>query len=104
LKQNSIALEKYNALENQLIEDVKMVIEKRDTIELGRLIKRNHKLLFDELPSIFPPEIEIIQTEAEKLVDVLGFRTTGCGFGGNTITLIKESAIQFYKNICPNHL
>lgn len=96
LKQNSNALERFIELENQLIEEAKTAIEKRDTIELGRLINRNHKLLCDELPSIIPPEIEIMQTEAEKFDDVLGFRMTGCGFGGNTITLIKESAIQKY--------
>jgi len=96
LKQNSNALEKYIELENQLIEQAKTAIEKRDTIELGKLINRNHKLLCDELPSIIPPEIEIMQTEAEKSDDVLGFRMAGCGFGGNTITLIKESAIHTY--------
>ena len=96
LKQNSNALEKYIQLENQLLVEAKTAIEKRDTIELGRLINRNHKLLCDELPSIIPPEIEIMQTEAEKSVDVLGFRMAGCGFGGNTITLIKESAIHTY--------
>jgi galactokinase len=96
LKQNSNALEKYIELENQLIEQAKTAIEKRDTIELGKLINRNHKLLCDELPSIIPPEIEIMKTEAEKSDDVLGFRMAGCGFGGNTITLIKESAIHNY--------
>ncbi|MBV5342635.1 hypothetical protein JZU68_03145, partial [bacterium] len=72
LKQNSNALEKYIELENQLIEQAKTAIEKRDTIELGKLINRNHKLLCDELPSIIPPEIEIMKTEAEKSDDVLG--------------------------------
>ncbi len=96
LIQNSNALEKYIELENQLIEEAKTAMEKRDTIELGKLINRNHKLLCDELPSIIPPEIEIMQTEAEKSDDVLGFRMAGCGFGGNTITLIKESAIHTY--------
>ena len=96
LKQNSNALEKYIELENQLIEEAKTAIEKRDTIDLGKLINRNHKLLREELPSIIPPEIEIMQTEAKKSNDVLGFRMTGCGFGGNTITLIKESAIHTY--------
>jgi len=96
MKQNSIALEKYNTLENQLIEEAKTAIEKQDTIQLGKLINQNHRLLHEELPSIIPPEIEIIQAEAEKFVDVLGFRATGCGFGGNTITLIKEYAIHNY--------
>ncbi len=96
LKQNSNALEKYNALENQLLEKAKTVIEQQDTIEIGKLINKNHRLLREELPSIIPPEIEIMQAEAEKIVDVLGFRATGCGFGGNTITLIKESAIHNY--------
>ena len=79
LKQNSNALEKYNALENQLIVEAKTAIEKQDTIVLGKLINQNHRLLREELPSIIPPEIEIMKTEAEKSVDVLGFRMTGCG-------------------------
>ncbi len=97
LRQNSNALEKYSALENQLIDEAKTAIEQRNTIELGKLINQNHRLLREDLPSIIPPEIEIMQAEAEKSNDVLGFRATGCGFGGNTITLIKESAIMSNK-------
>jgi galactokinase len=96
LKQNSNALERYILLEKQLIEEAKTAIEKQNTIKIGTLINQNHRLLREELPSIIPPEIEIMQAEAEKSDDVLGFRMAGCGFGGNTITLIKESAIHTY--------
>jgi galactokinase len=52
-------------------------------------------LLHDVL-EIVPPEIDIMVTEARKISGILGSRMTGCGFGGSTISLIKEESIHTF--------
>jgi len=95
IKENSLLVEEFLSLENQLTQDALTAYEQCDIAEIGRLIKRNHQILRDKL-QVVPPEIELMIADAEKTEGVLGMRMTGCGFGGNTITLINESAIPAF--------
>jgi|GEM_PF-2271165 len=97
-KENSKLIENYLPLENELTEKALKAIEQRNAAELGQLLTRNH-ILFREQLNIVTPEIELIIAEAEKTDGVLGMRMTGCGFGGNTITLIKEPAIPAFVEL-----
>jgi galactokinase len=95
IKENSKLIENYLPLENELTQNALKAIEQQNVAELGKLLTQNHILLREQL-KIVPPEIELIIAEAEKTDGVLGMRMTGCGFGGNTITLIKESSIPAF--------
>jgi len=95
IKEKSSLVDEYLFLENQLTRDALIINVLADTAALGWLINRNHQILRDKL-QLVPTEIELIIAEAEKTDGVLGMRMTGCGFGGNTITLIKESAIPAF--------
>jgi len=94
-KENSKLIENYLPSENELTQNALKAIEQQNVAELGKLLTQNHILLREQL-TIVPPEIELIIAEAEKTDGVLGMRMTGCGFGGNTITFIKESAIPAF--------
>jgi galactokinase len=94
-KENGKLIENYLPLENELTQNALTAIEQQNAAELGQLLNQNHILLREQL-KIVPPEIELIIAEAEKTDGVLGMRMTGCGFGGNTITLIKKSAIPAF--------
>jgi len=87
--------EQYIVSEKLLIEESLAAIKSENIIEIGRLINENHILLRDVL-EIVPPEIDIMLTEASKIDGVLASRMTGCGFGGSTISLIKEEAIHTF--------
>lgn len=92
---NKSKWEQYIASEKLLIEESLVAIKSENIIEIGRLINENHILLRDVL-EIVPPEIDIVVTEARKINGVLASRMTGCGFGGSTISLIKEEAINIF--------
>ena len=92
---NKSKWEQYIASEQLLIDESLVAIKSENIIEIGRLINENHILLCDVL-EIVPPEIDIMVTEARKINGVLGSRMTGCGFGGSTISLIKEEAINTF--------
>jgi len=94
-KENRSLVEEYLSLENKLTQDALIIFVLAYTAALGRLINRNYQILRDKL-HVVPPEIELMIADAQKIEGVLGIRMTGCGFGGNTIALIKESAIPVY--------
>jgi len=92
---NKSKWEQYIDSEKLLIEESLVAIKSENIAEFGELINENHILLRDVLV-IVPPEIDIMLTEARKISGVLGSRMTGCGFGGSTISLIKEDAIHTF--------
>ncbi len=44
-------------------------------------------------------ELDILVEEARKIPSVLGSRMTGAGFGGCTVSLVKESEIESFMNL-----
>jgi len=92
---NKSKWEQYIDSEKLLIEESLVAIKSENITEFGRLINENHILLRDVL-EIVPPEIDIMVTEASKIDGVLASRMTGCGFGGSTISLIKNDAINTF--------
>lgn len=95
LTKNKSKWEQYIAFEKLLIEESLVTIKSENLTKFGEFINKNHILLRDIL-EIVPPEIDIMVTEARKMDCVLASRMTGCGFGGSTISLIKEEAINTF--------
>ena len=77
-------------------EDAKIAIKKNDMAALGRLMNRSHESLRDNF-EVSCPEIDWLVKRAQEVEGVYGSKITGTGFGGCTITLLKNSAIDRYR-------
>ena len=61
----------------------------------GQLMNASHNSLRDNL-EIVTPEVDAMVAEALKIDGVIGSRMAGCGFGGCTISLVKDEAIDLF--------
>lgn len=64
--------------------------------EFGRLMNASHVSLRDDF-EVSCAELDILAEEAWKVPGVLGSRMTGGGFGGCTVSIVKEEAIPDFK-------
>ncbi|MEW5816110.1 MAG: galactokinase [Spirochaetota bacterium] len=83
--------------ENQRVLDAKTAILEGDLVAYGKLLNRSHESLRDNY-EVSCPELDWLVKRAWELDGVLGSRMTGAGFGGCTITLIKDQAIEAYND------
>ena len=66
-------------------------------IELfGKLMTESHVSLRD-LYEVTGDELDTLASEAWKISGVLGSRMTGAGFGGSTVSIVKEEAVDEFK-------
>jgi len=66
-------------------------------IELfGKLMTESHVSLRD-LYEVTGEELDTLASEAWKIPGVLGSRMTGAGFGGSTVSIVKEEAVEEFK-------
>ena len=70
-------------------------LKEADLVSFGQLMNASHNSLCDNL-DIVSPEVDRMVTEAWKIEGVIGSRMAGCGFGGCTISLVKEEAIDIF--------
>jgi len=82
--------------ENQRVYDAVEMLKKKDYPALGKILNRSHESLRD-LYEVSCPEIDWLVKRAWETDGVYGSRMTGIGFGGCTITLIRERAIPEYR-------
>ena len=73
-------------------------------IELfGKLMNESHDSLRD-LYEVTGIELDTLVDEARKIDGVLGSRMTGAGFGGSTVSIVREEAIdEFCKKVTKNY-
>ena len=73
-------------------------------IELfGQLMNESHDSLRD-LYEVTGIELDTLVDEARKIPGVLGSRMTGAGFGGSTVSIVKEEAVdQFREKVTKNY-
>ena len=70
---------------------------KEGDIELfGKLMNASHVSLRDDY-EVTGPELDTMAEEAWKIEGVIGSRMTGGGFGGCTVSLVKDEAIEEFK-------
>ncbi len=67
-----------------------------DTPLFGKLMTESHVSLRD-LYEVTGDELDTLAAEAWKIPGVLGSRMTGAGFGGSTVSIIKEEAVDEFK-------
>lgn len=66
-----------------------------DIYEFGRLMNGSHDSLQYDY-EVTCPELDFVVEEGRKIPGVLGIRMTGAGFGGCTVAIIKDEAIDEY--------
>ena len=82
--------------ENEMTISGKAALLKKDAVAFGKIMTRSHESLRDYY-EVSCPEIDWLVKRACEIPGVLGSRMTGTGFGGCTVSLMKESALPEYQ-------
>ncbi|MCF8226990.1 MAG: galactokinase [Bacteroidales bacterium] len=74
-----------------------------DIEEFGKLMNASHDSLRDDY-EVTGKELDILVNEARKIPGTIGSRMTGAGFGGCTVSLVKEDSIEeFIREVGNNY-
>ncbi len=84
---------KHAIYENQRTIDAVKCLKEGKIEEFGKLMNASHVSLRDDYETSCP-EADILAEEAWKLPDVLGSRITGGGFGGCTVSIVRENSLD----------
>lgn len=79
--------------EVQRTSDAVKALKAGDLTLFGKLMNASHASLRDDY-EVTGPELDCMAEEAWKIDGVIGSRMTGGGFGGCTVSLVKEEAID----------
>lgn len=107
--QESIPDEVLRKRARHVITEDKRVIEAKESLNsgdlqtFGRLMNESHDSLRDDY-QVTGTELDTLVEEARKVEGVLGSRMTGAGFGGCTVSLVREDRIeQFISQVQENY-
>lgn len=87
---------KHAVYENQRTIDAVKALKNNDIIMFGQLMNASHVSLRDDY-EVSCEEIDILVDAAWKIDGVIGSRITGGGFGGCTVSIVKNDAIDAFK-------
>lgn len=87
---------KHAVYENQRTLEAVKALERNDIEAFGRLMNESHVSLRDDY-AVSCPEIDYLTQTAWTIPGVIGSRITGGGFGGCSVSIIKNDAIEAYK-------
>jgi galactokinase len=79
-------------MENERVIQSVKVLKNNDLVTFGKLMNASHNSLRD-LYEVTGDELDTLVTEARKVEGVLGSRMTGAGFGGCTVSLVREDMV-----------
>ena len=71
-------------------------LKQNDIATFGKLMNESHVSLRDDY-AVSCPEIDDLTSWAWEIDGVVGSRITGGGFGGCTVSIIKEAAVDTYR-------
>lgn len=86
---------KHAVYENQRTIDAVTALKAGDIESFGKLMNQSHISLRDDY-DVSCEEIDILVDLAWKIPGVLGSRITGGGFGGCTVSIVKDEAIDTF--------
>lgn len=90
---------KHAVYENQRTIKAVAALKANDIAQFGRLMNESHVSLRDDY-EVTGIELDTLVEEAWKVDGVIGSRMTGAGFGGCTVSLVKDEAIDtFIKQV-----
>lgn len=81
--------------ENQRTIQAAMALKNGNIAEFGQLMNASHVSLRDDY-EVTGIELDTLVEEAWKVEGVIGSRMTGAGFGGCTVSLVKDEAIDTF--------
>ena len=85
--------------EVQRTSDAVKALKAGDLVQFGKLMNASHVSLRDDY-EVTGHELDCMASEAWKIDGVIGSRMTGGGFGGCTVSLVKDEAIDtFIKEV-----
>lgn len=82
--------------ENQRTIKAVDALQRNDIACFGRLMNASHVSLRDDY-EVTGIELDTLVEEAWKVDGVIGSRMTGAGFGGCTVSIVKDEAIENFK-------
>jgi galactokinase len=89
--------------EIQRTKDAVRELKSGDLKKFGELMNGSHDSLRDDY-EVTGIELDTLVEESRKISGVIGSRMTGAGFGGCTVSLVKEDAInRFIENVGRNY-
>lgn len=83
--------------ENQRVLDAKKALGNKDWDGLGKIMNRAHQSIRDNYEASCP-EVDWLVKRAQETEGVYGSCMTGEGYGGCTVSIMEESALESYKN------
>lgn len=86
---------KHAVYENQRTIQAVDALKKNDIGLFGRLMNASHVSLRDDY-EVSCEEIDVLAEEAWKVDGVIGSRITGGGFGGCTVSIVKDEAVDTF--------
>ena len=87
---------KHAVYENQRTIRAVAALKAGDIVTFGKLMNESHVSLRDYNETSCP-EVDFLVHEAWKLPGVIGSRITGGGFGGCTVSIVKDEATDEFK-------
>lgn len=86
---------KHAVYENQRTVHAVEALQANDIVKFGQLMNASHVSLRDDY-EVTGIELDTLVEEAWKVEGVIGSRMTGAGFGGCTVSLVKDGAIDTF--------
>jgi galactokinase len=87
--------------ENKRVVEAMSALEKNNLQEFGQLMNASHVSLRDDY-EVTGSELDALVEEAWRVEGVIGSRMTGAGFGGCTVSIVKEAFVDnFLSQVGP---
>ena len=86
---------KHAVYENQRTIKAVKALKENDIETFGKLMNASHVSLRDDYETSCP-EVDVLVDEAWKIPGVIGSRITGGGFGGCTVSIVKNDAVDHF--------
>ena len=87
---------KHAVYENQRTMKAVAALKGHDIAKFGELMNASHDSLRDDY-EVTGVELDTLVEEARKIKGVIGSRMTGAGFGGCTVSIVENAAIETFK-------
>lgn len=88
--------------ENERVKQSMKALAAGDLQKFGQLMNASHESLRD-LYEVSCTELDVMVEEALKIPGVIGSRMTGAGFGGCTVSLVAEQAVDTFIETVGKH-
>ncbi|MDP4188279.1 MAG: galactokinase, partial [Bacteroidota bacterium] len=73
--------------------DAVVALKKGDLVKFGQLMNESHDSLRSDY-EVTGVELDTLVDESRKVEGVIGSRMTGAGFGGCTVSLVREDKVD----------